>query len=133
MISFHKFLFGKFNEFRLDPMYPLNNSFLRVFGEWLMVYDVLMEIVPQEIATACPTMSVIHGKEGWFDPIFIYVENNAYSVLIIVPWDSLMSIYGIRFDKAISLSWSFWFLHFGKLLFSQEIGLFFLKKFVIFF
>jgi hypothetical protein len=70
-----------------------------------------MQIVSQEISTRIPTMTVKYTKEGTFGPVIAFfagrlhnVENNCYTVLVIIAHNALVGVGTISSNYAITLS-----------------------------
>ena len=62
-------------------------------------------------------MPIINTKERALRPFFLFsisrfhnIQDNRYSVFIIIPHNSLISVCSISFYNSISLGWGLWFL-----------------------
>lgn len=112
-------------------MYTFNNSFFRILRKWLMIDNILMQIVSQKITTPCSSMPIIDCKKSWLYSIFINIQNYTYPILIIISCYSLMGIYSIGFYNSILFWRKLRLINFWKLFIGQTLILLFLPKFII--
>lgn len=74
-----------------------------------------MKIVSQEICTSSTSMTIKDPKEGTFRPFFSLsgmrfedIQNDAYSIFIVISNNSFISVCSICSNNAILLVWTFW-------------------------
>lgn len=87
----------------------IDYGLLWILWENSILDDKLVEVVSQEVRACVSTMSVENSEEAAFWPIgdvFLgrwlhYVEDDADSILVIVPDDSLVRVGSIPHDVAI--------------------------------
>lgn len=85
-------------------------SFHRIWREARLFGNNLMQIIFQKISTITSSMTIINCKERAFRPISniwslnrsIYIQNNRYSIFIIISLYSLMSISRITSNEPMS-------------------------------
>ena len=84
------------------------NSNLRIFRKIFISNNQLMKLISKKISACRSTMTIIDCEERASGPIiylfelwFYYIKDNWYSVLIIIPYNTLMSISWIATDNTI--------------------------------
>jgi len=80
----------------------------RIVGELGISNDKLVKVVTEEVSTRVATMTVENAKEGTFRPVIAFlarrfhnVQNDGYSILIVVSDDALVCVCCIARDDAI--------------------------------
>ena len=83
-----------------------------ILRKFRVSYNELMKLVSQEVSTLSPTMTVVNGEKRASWPVFnlfelwLYdVQNYWYSVLVVIPYHSLVSVGCISHHDAV-LFWS---------------------------
>ncbi len=76
-------------------MYALDNGLFGIFREGTMIDDILMQVIPEEVSTCRASMSVINGKKAGLNIVFINIQYDTHSVLIVVSGNSLVGIDGV--------------------------------------
>lgn len=85
----------------------------RIFWETILFHYELMQIIFKEISACVTSMSIVNCKERAFGPVlhFLftlwsnYVENDWYSIFIVISDDTLISVSCIRMNDAILFRW----------------------------
>lgn len=97
-------------------------SNFRIFWKIFISNNQLMKLISKKISTCRSTMTIIDSKEWASGPIinlfefwFYYIKDNWNSVLIIIPYNSLMSISWITADNTILFACKFrWMIRSNK-------------------
>lgn len=71
----------------------------------------LVQLVPEVVRAGCSTVAVIYSKEGATGPIgrifelwLDDIQNYGYSILVVIPDDSLMCVGSIRCYHTVSFA-----------------------------
>lgn len=84
----------------------------RLLREVLVLDDELVEVVPEEVGTDMTTVSIVDPEEGAFWPLLPRklfrlrlhnVEDDGYSIFVIIPDDSLVCIGAVSCHDPVSL------------------------------
>lgn len=81
----------------------IEQCLLRIWRETLLISYNIVKIISQELSTSMASVAIKYRKKGgllnagskrfiWFGSRLLEVENNRYSILIIVSWCAIMSI-----------------------------------------
>lgn len=80
----------------------------RIVRELGISNDKLVKVVTEEVGTRVATMAVENPKEGTFGPVIAFlarrfhnVQNDGYSILIVVSDNALVGVCSIARDDAI--------------------------------
>jgi hypothetical protein len=80
----------------------------RIVGELGISNDKLVKVVTEEVGTRVTSMTVENAEEGTFWPVIAFlarrfhnVQNDGYSILIVVSDDALVCVCCIARDDAI--------------------------------
>ena len=97
---------------------PSGEGLSRVFWEGFLLYNDLVKAVLKIICTGRSTMSIVNSEIAAFGPVFdgrfamrpSHVEDNADSVLIVIPLNALMRVGGVACDQTVGFTCKLRFL-----------------------
>ena len=101
-------LMSPFKKYSLCFHYPVLNGLFWIFWEIFISNNKLMKLVTKIVCTSSASMAIVYGKEWASWPLLYllefgldYVQDNWYSIFIIISYNALMSIRSITAHNSI--------------------------------
>jgi hypothetical protein len=87
------------------------NSYSWILGEVIISDNKLVKLISQIVSTCCTSMTIVYSEEGASWPLIHLlklrldnIKNNTDSILIIVPYNTLMGVGRVAAYDAILLA-----------------------------